>query len=304
LSRFHLISDFDGVWTETSAELRAVHETVMGRLQAFSGRTRSEVEEDYARFVQDVLNEPHLHGWKLGGRLSSFVDEDVFAMPTSVGQYIDAGGCERTRFYRGRILQKFETVLLFLDDCYHTTCDAFRSNVSHDLVAGSEGVLNWLLEHDVVVTFVTNAPAGKVVDWFAHHDFRVVDGRETPLGAAPLRVFGRAGKQFLGNSGRTLSFGGRDVHVDRPEYRAILEQESPDMVIGDVLSLDLATPVSLRVDGHASAPKEVGVMHMRHTPDWVLDSIGTSPSNVDHLIPHVTSLPRLVLALQHRMSRS
>jgi hypothetical protein len=301
LSSFHLISDFDGVWTETSAELQAVHETVMGRLQLLSGRSREEVQEDSARFVQDVLSEPHLHGWKLNGRLSSFVDEDVFAMPTSVGQYIDTGGCERTRFYRGRILQKYETVLIFLDDCYHTTCDAFRSTVSHDLVTGSERVLEWLLQHDVQVTFVTNAPAGKVMDWFAHHDFQVADGREVPRGAAPLRVFGRAGKQFLGSSDRSLSFGGREVAVDRPQYRAILEQESPDMVIGDVLSLDLATPVSLRVEGHPAAPKEVGVMHMRHTPQWVLDSIKPTPAGIDHLISHVTSLPRLVLALQHRM---
>ena len=95
-------------------------------------------------------------------------------------------------------------------------------------------------------------------------------------------------------------FCGREVHVDRPAYRAILERERPDLVVGDVLSLDLALPLHLRAAGLPGAPRAIGVMHLRHTPAWVLDAVGPGPDQVDFLVPHVTSLPRLIRSLAAR----
>ena len=109
-----------------------------------------------------------------------------------------------------------------------------------------------------------------------------------------MRVYGRAGKQHLGPSGRSLDFGGRNVQCDRPQYRAVLERESPDLVIGDVLSLDLSQPIAMRVDGNPAAPSAVGIMHLPHTPEWVTGSIGSAAHEIDYLVPHVTSIPRVV----------
>ena len=150
------------------------------------------------------------------------------------------------------------------------------------------------------MVFASNAPAEKIIGWFGAHGFELVDGaHERARLDAPLRVYGRAGKQQVAGP-RTLRLGGRAVHVDRPEYRAILDRERPDLVVGDVLSLDLATPLAMRVDGEPGAPRAVGLMDLPHTPGWVQDAVGPGPEQVDFLLAHVTGLPRIVSELRAR----
>jgi len=293
-SPFTFLTDFDGVWTNPLRELQAVHKTVRGELARMVGHSMEEMEPAYQHFRSAVLANPEHHGWQLDDRFSSYVDEDYFAVPTAIGQYIDQAACDSSSAFRALVLQEYGTVLEFLDHCYHSTCDRFRVEVDHDLTEGAERVLHWLLQNDVNVVFATNAPSGKVVDWFSHHGFGVDDGRETEPGSSPLRVYGRCGKQFLGKEHRSMDFSGRKVHVNRPQYRAIIERESPNLVVGDVLSLDLSEPLAMRVDGNPAAPQGVGIMDLAHTPQWVKDSVSSDPGHVDFLVPHVTALPRIV----------
>ncbi|MHC4380104.1 MAG: hypothetical protein ACYSU1_03310 [Planctomycetota bacterium] len=297
-SPFTFLTDFDGVWTNPWRELQAVHQTVREELARLAGMAPEELESAYQEFRTAVLGQPERHGWHLDGRFSSYVDEDYFAVPTSIGQYIDQAPCVTSGTLRDGVLREFGSVLEFLDHCYHDTCARFRLEVDHDLTEGAERVLEWLCSEEVNVVFATNAPADKVMDWFSHHGFGVADARETDPGSSPLRVYGRSGKQFLGDSGATMDFAGREVHVDRPHYREILERESPDLVVGDVLSLDLSLPLAMRVEGHKAAPKGIGIMDLPHTPQWVRDSVSTLPGHVDFLVPHITALPRLVSSLR------
>lgn len=298
VSPLHFLSDFDGVWTEPTRELQAVHDTVIGELARLGGWNREQAEAHYAEFGQRVLETPERFGWRIDGQVSSYVDEDVFALPTAIGQYIDEAPCAVTARLRSALLGEWETVLAFLDHCYHSTCDRFRALHKHDLAPGAERVLRWLLEHGVTICFATNAPAGKVIDWFAHHGIQVANARETEPGSRQLRVYGRAGKQWLGDSGATIDVGGRQIAVDRPQYREILESERPDAVVGDVFSLDLALPAYLRAEGLPGGPRGIGLMHMRHTPDWVQGAVGGAPGHcIDWLVPHVTALPRLFAKL-------
>lgn len=295
---FTFLTDFDGVWTNPWRELQAVHQTVREQLARLGGMPLGELEEAYQEFRNQVLGNPDRHGWHLDGRFSSYVDEDYFAVPTSIGQYIDLAPCTTSGTLREAILREFGSVLEFLDHCYHSTCERFRTEVDHDLTEGAERVLQWLLHERVRVVFATNAPAEKVVDWFAHHGFGVSDARQTEPGETQLRVYGRSGKQFLGESDHTMEFSGRTVHVDRPQYRAILEKESPDLVVGDVLSLDLSVPLAMRHAGHPAAPKGIGIMDLPHTPQWVKQSVSEAPGHIDFLVSHVTALPRLVNSLR------
>ena len=291
---FRIVSDFDGVWTEPARERERVLETLEIELASLSGEGAETVAADCREFTGAVMERPWDFGWLIGGRLSSYLDEDAFALPSALGQFLEGDVHPKADVYRSAILAEHATVGEFLDHCYHSTGIRFRAEVPHDLAAGAEQVLAWLQDAKVEVVFVTNAPTVKVVDWFAHHGFEVVDAAESQPGAAPLRVHGRAGKQWLGDSGATVDFGGRDLQADRPQYRSILEAESPDFVVGDVPSLDLALPISMRMKGEAGAPKSVGLMHLAHTPDWALANLGSGPGGIDHLLPHVTSLPRVV----------
>ncbi|MDP6963153.1 MAG: hypothetical protein QGF46_03205, partial [Planctomycetota bacterium] len=214
---FTFVSDFDGVWTNPKRELQAVHQTVQSQLRRLCGWSQPQLEEVYGDFREQVLQRPSQHGWRIGGSFSSFVDEDYFAVPTSIAQYIDDAPCAESKELKSVILQEFETVLAFIDSCYFSTCEDFRTQIDHDLSEGSARVLQWLLNNDVNLVFVSNAPKEKIVTWFAHHGFGVDDGRVTEPGSSRLRVYGRSGKQHLGGSNRTLDFCGRHVHCDRPE---------------------------------------------------------------------------------------
>jgi len=290
----HFLSDFDGVWTEPTREMRAVHDTVVGELARLGGIKVVQMEEHYAAFAHQVMRHPERHGWIIEGQITSYVDEDVFAMPTAVGQLIDQGKFAGTAHFREAILREWTHVIDFLDHCYHSTCDRFRALYSHDLAPGAARVLQWLMERGVDITFATNAPAEKVIQWFHHQGFDVADARVTTRKLNKLRVYGRAGKQWLGTSGDFMDYGGRRVAVDRPQYRQIIEQEKPDLIVGDVLSLDLSLPLAMRKNGESSAPSSIGLMQLTHTPHWATQGVGGHAGTVDWLVPHVTSLPRLI----------
>ena len=53
----------------------------------------------YARFRAAVLAEPARHGWRIEGRLTSYVDEDVFAVPTSSQLRVSSTITKRTAFF-------------------------------------------------------------------------------------------------------------------------------------------------------------------------------------------------------------
>ena len=292
--KFTFVSDFDGVWTNPKKELQSVHDTVKSHLLEISGWSKSKVEEVYAAFGQEVFQSPKNYGWRIEGRFSSFVDEDYFAVPTSIAQYIDDAPCDDARSLKNLILKDFDSVLAFVDTCYLSSCESFRDKVSHDLVDGSESVLRWLIDNNVQIVFATNAPYEKVRDWLGEYDLEVADARDNNFKSSPIRVYGRSGKQHLAENSKILNFGGRPVFCDRPEYLSILAEENPDFVLGDVLSLDLSQPIAMRVNSHSSAPFAVGIMDLPHTPDWVLESVGEGPEKVDYLVSHVTSLPRII----------
>ncbi|MFQ5747927.1 MAG: hypothetical protein ACE5H3_00550 [Planctomycetota bacterium] len=291
---FHLLTDFDGVWTEPDRELDAVRKTLVSELARLAGCP----PEEAAGFVEDlaarVRRQPARFGWRVEGRLTSFVDEDTFCLPAAVGHLLETDPDEACARFRNSVVSEYPSVGSFLDECYQGTCARFRREVDHDLTPGASSILSWLLERGVTVTFVTNAPLDKVSGWLASGGFEVTDGRGTAPAEAPLRAIGRAGKQWLDRPGRRLEFSGRPVEVERPSYREILERERPDMLVGDVFSLDLAQPLALRLDGRPGAPASIGLLRRRDTPDWVLASVGPGPGRIDFCIPHITALPRIL----------
>lgn len=293
-----MLTDFDGVWTDPTRELRAVSDHLTNEMARFGRMERTCAAELYANFRAAVLKQPDRHGWRIEGRLVSYVDEDIFAMPTAIGQWIEAAPCAESRRLRAAILEEYASVSAFLDHCYHSTCARFRVEVAHDLARGADRVLDWFLRERIPVVFASNAPFEKVAGWCAAQGFEVADAHVTEPGAAPLRAYGRAGKQWLGPGSEEWLASERRVPVDRPQYRAILERESASLVVGDVFSLDLVQPLQLRLTGAAGAPQAVGLMHLEHTPAWVLEQVRLG--GVDFLVNHVTALPRIVNAVRAR----
>jgi hypothetical protein len=106
-------------------------------------------------------------------------------------------------------------------------------------------------------------------------------------GFVPPAVEGHAGRV------RSLDVGGRRVLVDRPRYRALIEEEQPDLVIGDVFSLDLALPLHLaRTEPATFGGIRLYLRTRDYTPDWSRQYfLSARPEQAElHLLPKLTGL--------------
>jgi len=77
---------------------------------------------------------------------------------------------------------------------------------------------------------------------------------------------------------------------------SILERECPALVLGDVLSLDLALPLAMRNAGEEAAPRLVALVERPGLPAWVRAAVGPARDQVDHLIGDLSELMRLPLS--------
>jgi hypothetical protein len=170
---------------------------------------------------------------------------------------------------------------------------AYLDDHGHDLLPSATAVLAALLEVADVV-FCTNFTPDAVARSWVPRGFSFSGPDATP----GLSLRGEARKQVLtGDPKRTLPFGERPVAVDRSHYRAALEAEAPDVVVGDVFSLDLALPLTMRADGHPSCHPLCLLARTRFTPAWSLGMArgGNVPGlrmleTLDDLVPLVQEL--------------
>jgi hypothetical protein len=102
-----------------------------------------------------------------------------------------------------------------------------------------------LLAAGVEIVVVSNSVTEKLQRWFEHAR---VPARVHPERAErELRLRGSARKFILApGAGETLEVGGLSVDVARPDYARVLAEETPDAIVGDVFSIDLALPVALK----------------------------------------------------------
>ncbi len=244
-----LLSDFDGVWTDPAAEAAAQGDVLDARLiDAVPGSDREAARAWVAAARRETLAEPERWGWTAEGRLAAFADEDPFSAHSALlhllveragsvplAARILAGACAAGE----GSLEAFSTAA-HLDGVARVENTRGPGVLPAAAAAGRE-----LLAAGVEVVIVSNSDGGKLARGFAHagvphamHPARVRDG---------LRLRGAAGKHLLEpGSSRVLDLAGVRVELARPQYEAILREEAPDAVVGDVFSLDLAAPLALR----------------------------------------------------------
>jgi phosphoglycolate phosphatase-like HAD superfamily hydrolase len=282
-----LLSDFDGVWTDQAIEAEGVLLFMAGEAARLAGLPQNEALADFRAFEREVLAAPGEYGWAPDGRISAYVDEDPFCRSNAIASLLERSRSPRPgRYLAGILGAGFRAPGEFADRCFLTATERFRQHHAPALVPGAEQALAALLEADLELVIVSNSPPEKIQGWFG------ALGLALP-GPERFRVRGSARKFSLGPGQQSLELGGRRVLVDRPHYRAILEAERPDWVVGDVFSLDLALPHYLRREGLAGAPGGLILRRHGHTPAWVLGAAGKG--SIDRLIDHPAELPELLL---------
>ncbi len=292
-----ILSDFDGVWTDQTQEARWILESLARHVAAHMGVGRDQALAEAEAFLTAARREPARNGWWPRGFLTAFVDEDPALGTGTIAHWLDAGGelgeahgDAPERWRRGVRSAGFDSVEAFSSEHFVPAMTRFRAEHGHHLVPDSVDALRALEGRGIELVIVSNSPRSKLVGMFA-------DAGLTEH--AHLRFVGDAHKWWIDDPAHTRSVGGRTVHVDRPRYRAILEREAPDLVIGDVPSFDLAAAAVLREasqEGEAAGPLLVLKAHP-HSPAWALDQprLARDARFVDRVVHSVLELESLAL---------
>ncbi|MBI5433192.1 MAG: hypothetical protein HZA52_10215 [Planctomycetes bacterium] len=284
-----ILSDFDGVWTNQAFEAEHVKLYVAAEAARLADIDAERARSDFLHFERAVKSTPERFGWAPDGRITAYVDEDPFCEPNSITSYIDSERDDpRTHVYREAILDSgFATLTAFGDHCFHAATHSFRREHPPALVPRAVLSLEALRRAGAEIVVVSNSPPEKIIGWFREAG---VDAGERATHA--LRVRGSAGKFLLGPKGDSITVGGRKIVVDRPRYAQVIEEERPELVVGDVFSLDLALPHVMRMQGHPAAPRELVLRRHGHTPSWVLDT--RADGAIDRIIDDVADLLAVV----------
>ena len=290
---FKILSDFDGVWTNQALEAESVKLFLAAEAARLAACSADLAIEHFRAFEQAVKAEPGRFGWAPDGRITAYVDEDPFCVPNAIAAYIEQSGDPAARAYAEAIRDDgFATLTAFADHCFHAAATRYREDHPPALVPGTAEVLSGLHADGVEIVVVSNSPSEKIVGWF-----RAVGADAGAHGAGgdpDVRVRGQAGKQTIGATDEQIHVGGRGIFVDRPLYRRVLAEEQPDLVIGDVFSLDLALPHVLRAQNGAGAPRTLVLRRHPHTPAWILD--GRADGAIDRVVEDVAELVELARA--------
>lgn len=261
-----IVSDFDGVFTNQEGEAAAVGEY---QLELIGGALR---DMDLARTVievarQKVVGDALHHGWWWSDLITCYADEDPYVFhnavvaclyqsgPSQVVAQLKAGG--------------FPDYNSLAQRCFVEGTERYRSAHSSHLVSDAVSTLKAFAAAGTEVVVVSNSSGDRIQRIF--DDF----GTQAFEGISP-RVRGDA-RKFLVTGlpeslPETMMLGGRRVYLRRGQYHQILDQEQPALVIGDVLSLDLAMPIALRHHVPEFRDLKLFLKRAAHTPEWALQA--------------------------------
>ncbi len=290
---FKILSDFDGVWTDQNTEANSIEQFAIAELARLRGVEAADAAADYRGFVNVVHAAPAEHGWAPDGRITAYVDEDPLCECSAICCYLGNATTGTAAIYREAMFSgAFADAAAFAEHCFHGGIARHRELHPPGIVPDAQTVLATLRDLGIELVVVSNSTSEKLIRFFAHAGINAGEGR-----GHELRVHGSAAKWKLGEATPTLNIGGRRIYADRPRYRATIAEEAPDLVIGDVFSLDLALPHIMRQAGDAGAPQTLVLRRHAHTPAWVLDTRADGAINA--VVDGVAELPGVVDQLMH-----
>jgi len=275
-----LLSDFDGVWTYPDEEGIANGAALDAALEGLLGEPdRAAVRAWVAGARAALRAEPSRWGWSTSGRISAYADEDPFTLHGALLHYLDAArGRDPLAARLAAAIEARDGSLGTFGGRAHT--DGVREVESRRgpaITASAANAGRELLARGVDVVVVSNSGTEKLKRWFDHAGLPNRVHPERADGA--LRLRGSAKKFVLADAGAdAFEVGGLSVDVARPHYEAVLREERPDAIVGDVYSLDIALPLALK-------RREPGWRNVRlfwllqpYTPDRVRRALATLPS--------------------------
>ncbi|MEM1452572.1 MAG: hypothetical protein AAF957_09045 [Planctomycetota bacterium] len=286
-----ILSDFDGVWTDQADEARAIQRHYAHVAAPLVGRTPEQAEADFADFLAATLERPDEHGWWPRGFLTAFVDEDELLATGAVSRWLDDVGehPQADAWREGLRCGGYETVEAFGNVQFDPAMKAFRAARGHSLVDGARELCQALRARGDDLVVVSNSPTWKLAEMFAEAGVDEGDG---------VRFVGDARKWWIESGEPSREVHGRRVYLDRPFYRDVVADLDPDVVIGDVASLDLAIPAALRADGTISPRARLLLRRNDRSSRWALEQTALERDErlVDEVVDSVLDLASVSLS--------
>jgi len=261
-----IVSDFDGVLTHQDAEAAAVGARLDERVTEAYGGDAAAAGALLAGIRGVVRASPALHGWYVGDAIGCYADEDP---------YVFNNACCRALFMEGPAEARERLAAKGMGDwetlsraCFEEGTARWRAANTAHVLPEALGALQQLFSMGAEVVIVSNSATDRI---------RSILEPTGVLrwGTGKLRLRGDA-KKFHVTGDRpkgvpaSADFGGREVLLRRGSYYDILAEEKPDAVIGDVLSLDIALPATLRERDADFEEMTVCLKKHPHTPAWAL----------------------------------
>ncbi len=283
-----ILSDFDGVWTNQGLEADEVQRWIVEESARVLGDEITSAQAELSGMLDRMMGAAGDWGWAPdGARISAYVDEDPLCRPSGLCMYLDLADDAAAVRYREAIRKEFGSLAAFGEHCYRSAMVSYRDRHPPAIAEDAAQQLQSVIDLGAEVVVVSNSSASKIGAWFQAVG---IDAGEGPEHA--LRLRGSAGKQTLGETDESIEVSGRRIAVDRPRYRSAIEEENPDVIIGDVFSLDLALPHVMRSQGIAAAPSRLVLRAHPHTPAWIRDT--RADGAIDDLVDSFGALASLL----------
>jgi hypothetical protein len=275
-----VLSDFDGVWTYPDEEGVANGAALDAALEAMLGEgERAAVHAWVARAREALRAEPWKWGWSTAGRISACADEDPFTVHGALLHYLDAArGSDPLAARLAAAVEEREGSLGALGGLAHARgVREVEARRGPAITAAAAGAGRDLLGRGIEVVVVSNSGTEKLKRWFDHAGLPNRIHPDRADGAIRLR--GSARKFVLSADGADiLDAGGLRVDVARPHYEAVLREERPDAIVGDVYSLDLALPLALKRREPGWRDVRLFWLVQPYTPDRIRRALATLPA--------------------------
>jgi phosphoglycolate phosphatase-like HAD superfamily hydrolase len=244
-----ILSDFDGVLTDLAEEAERVREIFLSLLPE---ATRPLVEKAERGMAAD----PSRHGWRVHGRITAYWNEDGFVHTNALAAALD------------ELVPSTRSHCELAETAYLKMVEETAAGKLKPVDPAVRSVFRKLCERGVEIVVVSNSGTDRICRLLAAEGLEPSPHAEGS--GAPLRVRGHAGKFRLGSAPEIIRVGDYEIDVDRPAYREILLEERPDVVVGDVFSLDLALPLELARRGILEKVR-LALRRRPYTPFWVTD---------------------------------
>lgn len=294
-----ILFDFDGTLTNIQHEQELELAYLRSLVFKYCAIEPERFDELYRVACLAVRQSPDQFGWYDNGRISAYSDEDLFMTVASAMTLLDhwlETADSRVASICALMHASGKTFMEMTEET-HAALNAKPLCPFNTPEPDAVRAILTLLDRDWEIVIASNSPASRIIEKCEFVGLKPVAHEDNP--SARFRIRGNAAKFRLGPTPEPVPFHDRTVDLSRPSYADIISRERPQVVVGDVFSLDLALPFELsRRDPMVYEDMQLYLRVRDYTPQWAVSCMLEPPEQspvISRLLNHFVDLPSLVL---------